>query len=164
MGNAKLRREAARLLKARGLGPLYRGNKRLAWQSYPAYQLRRIITRLQLKEGDLQQDCDAFNHRFKRFKLDRLSYDGAEVVRIDDVEWMDGRYACGCGYSPSAPWSAEEINRYHCEFLREHDDIDADYIPEWLREAIARGWSVCDEDGLSLRKEIEARLAQEEKA
>ena len=103
MGNRALRKQFARELKAAGHHvPLYRGNKRVAWSYYKAPLLRRLLTLLALKPGDVVNDCDGFNHEISSIVgVSIRHFRGCRVLGIDgQYAFTDGTWSCGC---PSGP-------------------------------------------------------------
>jgi hypothetical protein len=145
------------LLKERGLGKLYTGNKKVAWKLLSGWRLRHLMSYLKFKVGDLVHDCDGFNHTIKDYCVYHVnsstwleSYPKNEtyVIDLDQFEFEGGRLSCGCS-APSPPISKEEIERYMWEWY-----ANAEWVEDEKLKQIGRNKEpVCDELGRRIIKE-----------
>lgn len=170
MGNHAKRKEVARLLKQQGLGKLYRGNSNVARTMLSKGCLNELLFKLKYKAGDLVNDCDGYNHVLvkwlpeKRYSENWIGHDsrvngkykwiglkGTSVADLDQFEIEEGRWSCGCPYSPDPPRSREDIEK---DTLRYLSDPNTDWHRDSKREAILlalqAGQHICDESGILL--------------
>lgn len=160
MANHAKRREAARLLKGRGLGKLYRGNKRNAWQLLRADCLDELIYKLQFRPGQLVNDCDGFNHVIRdvvkpsrRWSKDWLEASSeASVLSIDQFELENGSWSCGCPTSPEPAKTQEAIEKDFARWLEDADpqQMSNPVVYERMKKALQEGRHICDEQGKRL--------------
>lgn len=168
---AKLRRQVAAKLKELGISSkLYRGSKFVFLRNHSGERLRRMLLALDLtKPGTLVNDCDYLNHVVKGFPYPPIyhtnkAWYGHGIAGYfmggDDlqVEFVDGRWSCGCPASPCEAWSREEIEESlleHYEYHYAGDDVDV--VIRRRRDALRAGQHIVDERGLLLPEFIEER-------
>lgn len=165
MGNRALRKQAAKLMKEKGIGKLYYGNKNVSHRTLSAADLRRMIFLLSLKPGDLVNDCDAFNHRFAKYVDAGYSRCFSRYSRTksytrtwwcDQVEFEDGGWSCGCPASPCEPYTVAQIENFHApnteaEAMAKEGGwwTEAD---EAKKAALLSGQPITDEHGIILEQ------------
>ncbi|MFA6050009.1 MAG: hypothetical protein WC761_02325 [Candidatus Paceibacterota bacterium] len=157
MGNRALRKEAARLIKERGLPvKLYRGKQGKFRYSAPA--LKSLIYSLKYKVGDVVGDCDGSNHIIKKivwYKSTNNRWWGhgqrGYALYLKHHIFEDGTYSCGCSGSPEDPRSREVIEKAWTDLDQsEQDELEVD-SREWKIFCwIKAGGHVYDENGIML--------------
>lgn len=110
MAKARRRRRIAALLKKRGLGKLYYGNKKAAFKWV---NLAAIENALKYAPGDVVNDCDMFNHVVEGYRTHYNARKYGKALILDQVTFTDGRWSCGCG-GLEAPWPVEKILEIWC--------------------------------------------------
>lgn len=157
MGNAAKRRELAKLAKTRGLGRLYRGNRRVAVKFFNAHTMAELHFKLQFKTGDIVHDCDGFNHEFLFWDYPTRWIRGASsMLFVEQAKFADGKLSCGCPYGPSAPMKQSEIEAY----MKAYYNDPALEKNGWLsnetcikrRNALNNNEHICDERGFLLEE------------
>lgn len=161
MGNKALRREVGQLLKKQGLGRLYSGPKRLAFNQLPASHLKVLIFILGLKPGDLYEDCDYYNHRFAKLATpERWTHwrcSKSTVFMCEQVESETGQWSCGCPNSPCPPRTADQITQT-LKGLYLDPEVEATWkAGGWwtdscqaMKEKLLNNEPICDEQGCQL--------------
>ncbi len=160
MGNRKLRKQLAQELKSRGVGRLYRGNKREAWRYYHASTIHRFLQLMDIEVGDVVNDCDGFNHRVAElitfYRTKSYTLRSAVVASNEQFKFDDDRMSCGCPYGPDNPWSVEDIesffrSQYHPENIACMKDggwwTEND---EKMLDALSKGQRICDDLGMKI--------------
>lgn len=160
MGNAAKRRQIGKLLKEHKFGPLYKGNKKVAWTSLRGSILNSLLHKLKFKPGDIVNDCDVFNHKIikwlpEKFKFGRWSKGDRLITgwifNVDQFEKENGTWSCGCPYSPDPPQTREQIEKY---MLAWRSDEKSDWNKdEWhlkIYAALKNNQYICDENGILL--------------
>lgn len=155
MGNAAKRRELGKLAKARGLGRLYRGNRRVAVKFFDAHTMAELWFKLQFKSGDLVHDCDGFNHEFLEWVgTTRWDYGTCSILFLEQAKFTDGKLSCGCPGSPSKQMTREEIEAYmkayYSDLALQEGGWTLDERSVKFRQALNSGQHVCDERGIVL--------------
>ena len=189
MGNHATRKKIAKLLKERGLGKLYYGNKNVAHRMLRGSWMQTLLYKLQFKVGDLVNDCDGYNHiitkimthytksekwigherrknpsakKFPRagqlgspFYKNPSDYKwvglkGTKVVELDQFEFGEGHWSCGCSGSPEAPHSREELESTMLEFLKGWEDREKYPHHAKMFEALNAGNHILDDQGILL--------------
>jgi hypothetical protein len=160
---AKLRRQVSAKLKELGIpSKLYRGSKFVFHRRHSGEQMRRMLHGLELsKPGTLVNDCDYLNHIVKGFTPSHFYHTnkswyghGIKGYFMDDdlqVEFVDGRWSCGCPASPCDPYTREEIEKClldHYEYNYPGDEVDS--AVRLRRDALRTGRHIVDERGLLL--------------
>lgn len=153
----KLRQEVARLMKEKGLGKLYAKSANQARKGLTTFQMRKLLRILEIKPGDIVNDCDGFNHVIKEIHLEtHTTYNGINYVE-HTVVFESGRFSCGCGseFQPALP--PEVIDRYHRAYMHDEHLIKQGWInpDSWMFKCWEEGKMVCDENGFSRQKEYE---------
>lgn len=159
MGNRAKRKAIAKLLKEQKLGKLYHGRRFVALRMLDRYWLRQLLYKLQFKVGDIVNDCDAMNHIIKRAITSYRSSEqwldhgrGARMLDLDQFEFEDGRWSCGCPTSPERPYSKEKIEQIIRDTLAavkpEHLEDTLKHSPVY--RAFHEGREICDEKGMLL--------------
>lgn len=114
--------------------------------------------------GAIVNDCDYLNHIVKGFRPYRRFYNtnkawhgrGIKGYFLNDalqVEFIDGRWSCGCPASPCDPFTREDIENHLRQHLLDVDSVVEDDLDERslrLRDALRTGRHVVDEQGLLL--------------
>ncbi len=159
MGNRALRKKAGEAMKAAGFPKrFYRGNRRTGLRYFRARHLRELLYMLSIKPGDLVNDCDAFNHRVKGpiFHGFVRWDDNTYVFQLDQLEFEDGRYSCGCPGGPGPAWTREQIENYMREGFTDESIAESKKFGWWttnsqkMCEALREGRHICDENGIKL--------------
>ena len=157
MSSRALRKQVAQALKSAGLSNrLYHGNKRIVYKYYDGQYLRDLLYMLSLKPGMLVNDCDALNHRVKGpinygfIKWYKTTY----IFQLDQVEFEDGRWSCGCPGGPRPAWTREQIEKYMLltdeEIARSKADGWWSDLAQKRQNALRAGQHICDENGILL--------------
>lgn len=160
MGNRKLRKQLALKLKEKGYGKLYSGCRRRAFRWLSAPEMRQTLFMLNLKEGDLVNNCDSYNHFVKVVPKPRWSFYCGKTQRTrvkifdNQVEFTDGSLSCGCPTSPEPPLSVDAIRKTMFHTPEEIADLkeggwwtEKDQLRQDRLEA---GLPICDEHGCKL--------------
>lgn len=154
MGNRKLRRKVAKAAKEAGLGKLYLGTRRQAFRFMRAEHLRSLLWAINLRKGDLVNDCDCFNHYVDECIFERIGY--GQVLTLERVRFEDGKMSCGCPGSPAMPWSNDEIYEFWNEYYTPENIQrikDLGFWKEWDEKRFKRmhnNQPLCDENGVKL--------------
>ena len=160
MGNRALRKKVGEAMKAAGYSKkFYSGNKRMGRWYFNARHMHDLIYMLSIKPGTIVNDCDAFNHRVKSpihhglRQWDR----GATVFELDQFEFEDGRYSCGCPGGPMPALTRDEIEQYIREGFTDEAVANSKRDGWWtvnsqkMYDALMKeGRHICDEDGIKL--------------
>ena len=149
MGNRSKRVLIGKLLKGRGIGRLYYGPKFVAYRALSNYALKELIHKLQFKPGDIVNDCDGLNHRIVKF-AGHYYYDN--VLSLEQAEFDDGRWSCGCPWSPEPAWTRERIEAYVLDYTKNGPPSYITDRDHKRREAIESGKHICDENGFLLEE------------
>ena len=160
MGNRALRKKAGEAMKAAGLPKrfCYGGTKRVRYRYSSAWYLHELIHMLSIRPGTIVNDCDAFNHRVKNHMGDFLHWD-KNFYRfvLDQLEFEDGRYSCGCSGGPAPAWTREQIEEYWKQGFTDEAIADSKAGGWWtvnsqkMYEALMKeGRHICDENGIKL--------------
>jgi hypothetical protein len=158
MGNRALRKQAAAAMKAAGFSKrfCYGGSKRFMYRYCNAGYLRELVYMLSLKPGTIVNDCDAFNHRVKK----PLGYfhrwdKGFHKFVLDQLEFEDGRWSCGCPGGPGPALTREQIEKYTRDGFTDESIANSKRDGWWtdnsqkMYEALIKeGRHICDEDGI----------------
>jgi hypothetical protein len=163
MGNRAKRKLASKLLKEHGFGPLYQGNKKVAWSLLRSGDLDSIIRKLSFKPGSLAHDCDGFNHKVVKWLPERHGFGRwrrgplkGYVFHIAQFEKEDGSWSCGCPYGPTAPTSVADIEAFYRSYVNSPEMKAQGWLDEpyydTLRESLNKGEPICDAQGRPLFK------------
>lgn len=160
MGNRALRKKAGEAMRAAGFPRRYSygGTKRMRNKHCNAQYLRHLLYMLSLKPGTLVNDCDAFNHRVKKplgyfYHWDR----GFHKFVLDQLEFEDGRWSCGCPGGPGPALTREQIEACIKDGFSD-EAIAQSKAGGWWGNAsqrmydalIKEGRHICDKDGVKL--------------
>lgn len=171
MGNHALRKQAAQLIKERGIQSKLYKNKKAARKLLNASRLREIIRKLSVKPGDLVGDCDGTNHIIKDYYA--REHMGDDTFKVQMKIWHynkkasgyffevpqyvfeDERYSCGCSDSPDSPYSREEIEANLLSYTEEEIALWREQgwwkeSDDKRREHLLSGGHIVDERGIRI--------------
>lgn len=157
MGNRALRKKVGEAMKAAGFPRRYSygGTKGMRNKYCDARYLKELLYMLSLKPGTLVNDCDAFNHRVRKPLGYFYHWDkGFHKFVLDQLEFEDGRWSCGCPGGPGPALTREQIEKY---LLLTDDEVEDSKKSGWwsgksqaMQDTLKAGQHVCDENGIKL--------------
>lgn len=159
MGNRALRKKTGEAMKAAGLSRkfCYGGTKVQRNKYCGAKYMHELMYMLSLQPGTVVNDCDAFNHRVKghRGYFQRWDRNFYKFV-LDQLEFEDGRWSCGCSGGPGPALTREQIEAYMKAGFTEEAIANSKRDGWWtvnsqkMADAINEGRHICDEHGIKL--------------
>jgi len=160
VGNRALRKQAAALIKLRGLSSKLYRNKRVAFDRQNARDLKDIIKRLSIAPGDWINDCDGWNAQIAGYVHDRKPHatyyfgrGSGYVFDTGQFELSDNSWSCSCGIV-DPPLSRDKIEAWLLEWYKNNPQEPKSAK---ILEYFEAGGHVCDEKGVKLDpKEIPA--------
>jgi len=153
------RKKLAKRLKELGYGKLYIGPKHQARRYYNARTCEYLLGWLDLKVGDVVNDCDLFNHEIS--KLPTMYRTPWEDTLVWDCTptcfFSDGGASCGCSV-PEPALSAEQVREYKRGFWEyaESKEETTWWLPQDPESAYQRwkkdkSYPICDDRGMKLK-------------
>ena len=160
------RNKLAKRLKELGYGKLYIGSKSQARRYYTSRTCEYLLSWLDLKVGDVVNDCDLFNYEisklpplYRRSPPFRAVPTGKTLVWDCDSQcfFTSGGASCGCSV-PEPALSAEKVRERHRGFWEyaEAKEETAWWLPKepdsvyqrWKKD---KSYPICDDRGMKLK-------------